>query len=109
MYRQWTRLSYSVKVWLCKTYECIVNETHYTVYQTRGKGHGTRPQFETRPLLLNITKILLPLFEGGLKSEEASIQGNTVCIDVVEDVIPSVMILLTMLSIRGYHGVYMDD
>ena len=37
-----------------------------------------RPQFETRPLLLDVIEVLRPLNKAGLYSREASIRGNTV-------------------------------
>ena len=37
-----------------------------------------RPQFETRPLLLDVIKVPRPLNKAGLYSREASIRGNTV-------------------------------
>ena len=37
-----------------------------------------RPQFETRPLLLDVIEVPRPLNETGLYSREASIRGNTV-------------------------------
>ena len=39
-----------------------------------------RPQFETRPLLLDIIEVPRPLNKTGLYSREASIRGNTVYI-----------------------------
>ena len=38
-----------------------------------------RPQFETRPLLLDVIEVLRPLNKAGLYSREASIRGKTVC------------------------------
>ena len=37
-----------------------------------------RPQFETRPLLLDVIEVPRPLNKTGLYSREASIRGNTV-------------------------------
>ena len=56
---------------------------------THGSGSGrvyarmrgitpARPQFETRPLLLDVIEVLRPLNKTSLYSREASIRGNTV-------------------------------
>ena len=41
-----------------------------------------RPQFETRPLLLDVIEVPRPLNKTGLYSREASIRGNTVILFV---------------------------
>ena len=40
-------------------YKLIVSKSRYIEYRTRGKGHGTQPQFKAWPLLLNVIEIPL--------------------------------------------------
>ena len=67
----------------CSSLPCI------SLLITHGSGGGcvyarmrgitpARPQFETRPLLLDVIEVPRPLNKTGLYSREASIRGNTV-------------------------------
>ena len=75
------KMRYSVSS--CSSLPCI------SLLITHGSGGGcvyarmrgitpARPQFETRPLLLDVTEVPRPLNKTGLYSREASIRGNTV-------------------------------
>ena len=72
----------------CSSFSCI---SLFLLEITRGSGGGcvyarmrgitpARPQFETRPLLLDVIEVPRPVNKTGLYSREASIRGNTVCI-----------------------------
>ena len=70
----------------CSSVPCI---SLLLLERTRGSRRGwvcvhmsgitpARPQFETRPLLLDVIEVLQPLNKTGLYSKEASIQGNMI-------------------------------
>ena len=70
----------------CSSFSCI---SLLLLEITRGSGGGcvyarmrgitpARPQFETRPLLLDVIEVPRPVNKTGLYSREASIRGNTV-------------------------------
>ena len=78
-----TSVIFSILDMLIITYELIVNEAHYIKHhQTCGKGRGTWPHFEARPLLLNVIKIPpastwgRPQFGGGLHMRKYGTHRN---------------------------------